>query len=155
MSELIVRKLNLKREETWRYRAKVLARTPDAVLIEAPFNREDTPFHGVTFGWGDPFTEVYYRERWYNIYEVRDRADGHIKCWYCNVSMPAEVEEGEIRFVDLALDLLVYPDGRQLVLDEDEFEALEPSAELRAKAQEALEELKRIVRPQEGYRVKI
>ena len=35
-------------------------------------------------------------------------------------------EASQIRYVDLALDLLVFPDGRQLVLDEDEFEALHP-----------------------------
>jgi hypothetical protein len=35
--------------------------------------------------------------------------------------MPAEFSNGEIMYVDLALDILVYPDGRQLLLDMDEF----------------------------------
>ena len=55
--------------------------------------------------------------------------------------------------MDLALDLLVFPDGRQLVLDEDEFEALQPDAALRAAAQSALDELKTLVRPQMGFRL--
>jgi hypothetical protein len=42
----------------------------------------------------------------------------------------------------LALDLLVFPDGRQMVLDEDEFAELSISAEKRAKARAALAELR-------------
>ena len=47
-------------------------------------------------------------------------------------------------YVDLALDLLVYPDGRQLVLDEDEFQALSLDTATHVKAQAALNELQRL-----------
>jgi predicted RNA-binding protein associated with RNAse of E/G family len=42
----------------------------------------------------------------------------------------------------LALDLLVYPDGGQLVLDEDEFIALPLSPAVRTAARQALAELR-------------
>ena len=42
-----------------------------------------------------------------------------------------------------ALDLLALPDGRQILLDEDEFEDLAPSHALREQAAEALETLRR------------
>jgi protein associated with RNAse G/E len=51
--------------------------------------------------------------------------------------------EGDIvSYVDLALDLWVSVDGKQTVLDEDEFELLELTAELRSKALNGLDELK-------------
>lgn len=135
-------KLNSRREETWRYRATVLQRPPGAVLIEARFNRDDMPFHGIIFGRGDRFVELYYSERWYNIFEIHDRMDDHLKGWYCNVSRPAEVTVGTISYVDLALDLLVFPDGHALVLDEDEFAALELPMDEESQALDALAELK-------------
>ncbi len=76
-----------------------------------------------------------------------------IKGWYCNVCYPPEIVDGEIRYVDLALDLLVYPDGTQQVLDEDEFESLNLPPEVEEQALRALEELKRLVNPLHGFRI--
>ena len=44
--------------------------------------------------------------------------------------------------MDLALDLLVYPDGRQLVLDLDDYESLNLPPEERQQVEAALDELK-------------
>jgi len=52
------------------------------------------------------------------------------------------ISDGWISYVDLALDLLVYPDGRQLVLDQDEFEALDLDLEDHKQSLKALAELK-------------
>lgn len=153
MSTVRVIKLNLAEQETWRYTGEILARDVHSLTLRALFNRADTPFHGVLLRRGDPFIEVYFSDRWYNIFQIHDQDSGEIKAWYCNVTRPADIRADEIRYVDLALDLLVYPDGRQLVLDEDEFEALQPDADLRRSAQTALEDLKRLVRPAEGFRV--
>jgi uncharacterized protein len=137
-------KLNAERGEVWRYSGKELQRSEDVILIEAFFNREDMPFHGITFGRNDRFIEAYFTRRWYNIYEIYDRDDRHFKGWYCNVCMPAEIDGNEIRYVDLALDLLVFPDGRQLILDEDEFSALKIDVETQKHAQSALLELQTV-----------
>ncbi len=110
--DLWVIKRNVEGEETWRYPARVLHRKPGAVLIEAYFNRPDTPFHGILLGQGDRFLEAYYSDRWYNLFEIHDRLDDSLKGWYCNVTLPAEIGEPTISYIDLALDLLVYPDGR-------------------------------------------
>lgn len=66
------------------------------------------------------------------------------KGWYCNLSKPAELGEDEILFRDLALDLIVYPDGRQEELDWDEFEELEISDALRGKALKGWDELRQL-----------
>ncbi len=148
MSEtVVVIKLDIERRETWRYDGVVLRRWPDAVLLEARFNRDDRLFHGMPFGRNDRFLEMYYSDRWYNIYELHDRDDDHLKGWYCNVTRPAEFSDGQVAYVDLALDLLVFPDGRQLVLDEDEFAELALDASTRARARAALDELRQIFEP--------
>lgn len=142
MSEtIVVIKLNTEWVETWRYTGRVLRRTSNAVLLEAFFNKDDAPFHGIMLKKGDRFIEIYYADRWYNIFEMYDRDDKTLKGWYCNVTRPAEFADGQIAYVDLALDLLVYPDGRELVLDEDEFAALVIDDATRAQARAALEEL--------------
>ncbi len=146
MDDFFVLKLNLEKQETWRYPARVLSRQPDSILIEAEFNRDDLPFHGILFKRGDRFIEIYYSKRWYNIYEIHDRDDNQLKGWYCNISLPAELKEHQIAYVDLALDLLVYPDGRQLVLDEDEFAVLPLDEEVRASSRRAIVELQQIFR---------
>lgn len=145
MNEVVVIKMDVQRQERWRYSGQVMQYAPNAVLLEAYFNREDFDFHGLPFKRGDRFVEVYFSERWYNIFEIYDRDDGSLKGWYCNVTRPAEIETGMIRYVDLALDLLVFADGRQLVLDEDEFAALEIGDGERAQARQALTELQSIL----------
>jgi len=123
--QITVIKLGLKREELWRYPATVINDLPNGVLIEAFFNRPvDLPFHDVTFHPGDRFLEMFYTDRRYNIFEVYDRESLELKCWYCNASRPAEIDVQKLSYVDLALDLMIYPDGRQLLLDEDEFRLL-------------------------------
>jgi predicted RNA-binding protein associated with RNAse of E/G family len=142
MTESIeVIKRNIQGQETWRYTGEVLWRSANAVLLQAPFNRDDTPFHGILLGRGDRFVEIFYTDRWYNIFEIHDRADNHLKGWYCNICQPAVLTANEVSYVDLALDLLVYPDGRQMVLDEDEFIALDIDEGMCQRARVGLEEL--------------
>lgn len=146
-------KLNLAGAETWRYSGEVLARRPGAVLLQALFDREYGDLHGISLNRGDRFVEAYYAGRWYNIFEIYDRENGQLKGWYCNVTMPAQISPQEIRYVDLALDLLVYPDGRQLVLDEDEFAALDAPEEVCEGARRGLEELQALFRSNGGFRL--
>jgi len=138
---ILVIKLNTQRQETWRYQGQIISREPNSILIEAFFNREDLPFHGITLRKNDRFLERYYADRWYNIFEIHDREDDGLKGWYCNVTTPAQISPERITYVDLALDLLVYPSGDYLILDEDEFEDLSLNQKERSKALEAMNDL--------------
>ena len=154
MPEMIdVIKMNIAGAETWRYQGEVLERKPEGVLLQALFDREYGDLHGISLNRGDRFVEAYYSERWYNIFEIYDRQSGQLKGWYCNVTMPAQISAQEIRYVDLALDLLVYPDGRQLVLDEDEFSALDAPEEICAGAHHGMKELQTLFRGNPGFRL--
>ena len=136
--------------EVWRYDGKVIKQTPEAILIEAFFNRPDLPFHEIVLKEGDRFIELYPFAKWFNIYQVHDREDGTLKAWYCNVTRPVRMADGIIAYDDLALDLLVYPDRRQLVLDEDEFLDLHLDEVEKIQARNGLQELQKLFAQPEG-----
>jgi uncharacterized protein len=141
---ILVLKLDTNRTEVWRYDGRILEHTAECLRLEAFFNGGNRPFHGINLVNGDRFVETYYFDRWYNIFEIHDRETDELKGWYCNVTYPAEFDDGRICYVDLALDLLVFPDGRQLVLDEDEFAELPLSQDDKRKSRNALLELQSI-----------
>lgn len=128
-------------KEVWCYSARILQRDEREIIVEAFFDREDIPIGEIVLKRGDRFIETYFSYRWYNIFEMRSRTDDSIKGWYCNISSPAQFGKNSLSYRDLALDLLVYPDGRQLVLDEDEFNQIELSQDERTIARQALDEL--------------
>ncbi|HXF85577.1 MAG TPA: DUF402 domain-containing protein [Anaerolineales bacterium] len=138
-----VQKKNPTGEVSYEYEGVLLHRDERSITLEARFDRADMPFMDVVFKEGDLFVEYYFTDRWYNIFEIHDRDSGKIKGWYCNIGMPAVIQDGVVSYVDLALDLWISADGRQVVLDEDEFEKLGLNAALRACALKGLEEAKR------------
>lgn len=92
--------------------------------LEATFNsfvEGRTPFFG-----GDRAVEFFYADRGYNVI-VGYAPDGTLRACYCNICTPAtfvSTSEGpEVHFIDLDLDVLVWPDGRCVVTDEDDFAA--------------------------------
>jgi hypothetical protein len=139
-----VQKKNPAGEVTYQYEGVLMERDENSITLEALFDRADMPFQEVVFKTGDRFVEYYYSDRWYNIFAIHDRDDGQVKGWYCNVGMPAIIEQDVVSYVDLALDLWVSVDGKQTVLDEDEFKALNLSDELSVGALDGLEQLKEV-----------
>ncbi len=137
-----VQKKNPAGAVTYAYEGVLMSRDENMITLEALFDRADMPFMDVVFKQGDRFVEYYYTDRWYNIFAIHDRDDGQIKGWYCNVGMPAVIEDGVVSYVDLALDLWISAEGKQTILDEDEFAALNLHDELSGSALKGLEELR-------------
>lgn len=127
--------------DVWQYSGTLVEGNESKIVIEAYFDREDTPVDKMVIRQGDKFIETYYSNQWFNIYEIQDQRSGNVKAWYCNISYPAEISNDSVVFRDLVLDLLVYPDGTQVILDMDEFEALSITGDLRQQALQALEQL--------------
>lgn len=148
MPKVTVIKLDHRGQETWRYQGNVIERQSHHMILEAFFDRQDIHVDGLVLRRGDRFIETYFEDRWYNIFEIHDRTDDHLKGWYCNIGWPAVFENGTISYRDLALDLLVFPDGRQKVLDEDEFVHLPLKSDDRQNARQALAAL------QDGFKDK-
>lgn len=141
-----IRKLDHHGVETWRYEGEFLERGEHFIKVEARFNLDDFPFHGLMLKRDDRSVEMFFDDRWYNIFEIHDRSDDQLKCWYCNIGYPAEILADTISYRDLALDLLVYPDGRQLILDQDDFFALDLTDAVKQKSMEAIKELQDLFR---------
>jgi protein associated with RNAse G/E len=126
---------------TWSYSGRHLERGPHHIVLEAFFDKEDFPFLDLRLKSADRFVETYFDDRWYNVFAIFDRDDGTFKGWYCNLSRPARFTESQVEWVDLALDLWVWPDGRRLVLDQDEFDALVLEPSERRQVEQSLSEL--------------
>lgn len=142
MKKITVIKQNIFEEETWRYEATEILREESYVKLEARYNRADANIGRVHLKNNDRFLEVFFADRWFNIFEIHDREDDHLKGWYCDICKPAKIEETMIKYVDLKIDLIVYPDGSDDVLDEDEFISLDIDDKTRTQARLSLEYLK-------------
>jgi hypothetical protein len=149
-SSITVHKLNENGQEVWRYRGEVLERSDNSVTLQAYYDHDDLDFQRLQIRRGDRFIETFYRDRWYNIFAIYDVDDNHHKGWYCNIARPARLEAEDIFADDLALDLIVTPEGESVVLDEDEFAALEISPEERQQALETLAELSTMAADKSG-----
>lgn len=66
--------------------------------------------------------ERFYFNRWYN-YFLFQKPDGVLRNYYINICMPPRVGSDTIDYVDLDIDLVVWPDGKWQTLDLEEFEA--------------------------------
>lgn len=77
-----------------------------------------------TRGWIKPSERLndfyFWRDCWYNIF-VGYEADGSLRSFYCNVALPPVINGNTIVFVDLDIDVRIWPDGRYELLDLDEF----------------------------------
>lgn len=65
--------------------------------------------------------EKFWLSRWYNVFRFEE-PDGSLRNHYFNISMPPTIDGNIIEFVDLDIDVVLWPDGRVLTLDLDEFE---------------------------------
>ena len=147
---ILVRKLNYEDRETWHWSGRLVERRDGLVVIDALFNAPPRDLGYMKLEGTDLFHEYYYSDRWFNIFQVFG-ADGAMKGWYCNICKPARFQGQRIDFVDMVLDVFVYPDGRSLVLDREEFEEKRSafSGEDARRAEEAVGQLLEMARRRE------
>ena len=90
--------------------------------------------------------KVYFFAEPFNLLEFRE-LDGTLLGHYSDIGEPAiRISENEIQMTDLFLDIWLYPDGRLLELDWDEFEeAIEKQVISPSQADLAREAMKRLV----------
>lgn len=113
------------------------------ILVEAFFDFDEITQNDFTLIRGDKFLEVYSPTKWFNIFEIFKGQSSQIKGWYCNITTPAIIKSSSIEYIDLAIDLLVYPNSEQRILDIDEFQMLNIPPTMKLKGLDALEELQR------------
>jgi predicted RNA-binding protein associated with RNAse of E/G family len=143
-AQVTIRKLDHAGRQVTAYPGRVIRREGPVIVLRTEWGRAPLDLGFVVLEPGDRWTETFYADRWYNIFEIC-ASDGRLKGWYCNVTRPARISADEVAAEDLALDLWVAPDGDWIVLDEDEFTALPLAAEERAAARRAVSELQALV----------
>ena len=145
---ITVVKLNPTGEPKIQYAAEVVRRLANGVVVSAFWRHAPRDLGYTRFEPGDHFTEYYYNDRWFNIFDIVS-AGGQRKGWYCNVAQPAAIFADRIEQVDLLLDVWVDRQGVPLVLDEDEFSAdTTMSDEQRKGAQRGLQDLLQVIAAQ-------
>lgn len=137
-------KKDIDQVERWRYSGTIIHQDAEKITLEAFFNHPDVNFHGMALCEGDRFIETFFLNRWYNIFAIYDHLTGTFKGWYCNLSFPTSFDNEVVTYIDLALDLLIFPDGHQIELDSDEYEILPLTTEDRQAADQAFRELKKL-----------
>lgn len=73
---------------------------------------------------GDLTMEFYWSNRWWNVTAGYRWDTGALTGYYCNVARPPRWHTGPepvVTYLDLDLDLIIFPDGRMQLDDEDEF----------------------------------
>ena len=138
---LRVIKRNAASQPVWEYTGVLVSFDGAALGLTAWFNVDDRDDGYFVWQRGDRFTEWFYTGRWYNVFQIFDRTSGTLRGWYCNLTRPAVIEEGRVAWDDLGLDVFIDPDGRPLLLDEDDFRALPLTEDERRQAEAGLADL--------------
>lgn len=116
----------------------------DLIVLDGHFERPVIHDELGTIRKGTVSREYYWLDRWYNIF-VFWEPEGSLRNWYCNIGMPPSFRDGRLEYVDLDIDILVYPDLTYRILDLDEFsrnaELFSLPIQIEKKAHKSLDEL--------------
>lgn len=118
---VVVRKLHPDGDEAFRWVGHLLEGDEDGAVLVARFSGPPGDLGYLTLEHSDLFVEFYYFRRWFNVFQVYSNL-GELKGWYCNVSTPATMSQGELLYTDLVLDVFVDPAGRYQVLDQEDYQ---------------------------------
>ena len=67
----------------------------------------------------EPAICFYYKKQWFNIISMVRKSGIY---YYCNIATPSVYDGEAIKNIDYDLDVKVFPDGKYIILDENEFE---------------------------------
>jgi protein associated with RNAse G/E len=64
--------------------------------------------------------ESYWLDRWYNIFDF-ENPDGSKRNHYINIGLPPRFDDESVDYIDLDIDLIIWPSGQIDLLDIDDF----------------------------------
>jgi uncharacterized protein len=101
------------------YPGAIVPAPPGWVAARAVWEFQRMDLGYMLFEPGDYLLEYFSLSDPFNAFALYSEASA-FKGWYCNVTHPTTVRGNSIYWHDLFVDVIVQPDGRILVLDEDE-----------------------------------
>ena len=127
-----------------RWEADIVERADSLIVLEGVFEGEVEHHLMGRITSGTRSVEYYWLDRYYNVFRLTEQS-GEFRSFYCNISTPAELENGVLTYVDLDIDILVEPDFSYRVIDLDDFETNVVKQgypeEIQRRAHDALSEL--------------
>lgn len=105
--------------EAIRYPGEVITAPAGWVAARAPWGQRRVDLGYLVFEPNDIFLEYFALDDPFNVFAIYTH-EGTLKGWYCNVTHPSWIERATIYWHDLYIDVVAYPEGRVIVLDEDE-----------------------------------
>ena len=145
MTNINIEKHNHNGEFVLTYPGEVVERGETWICLRAVFDRDESNLGFVVFERGDVFLEWFFTDQWYNIFQVHVGETETLKGWYCNITRPAHFDEDRVYSDDLELDVFVMPNGTIILLDEEEFSALNLSTDERMAALRAIQDIRQRV----------
>jgi len=137
------RKYDLKIRKSWK--CHLIERDDSLLTLVGEFDSDISHAGLGSIARGTMSKEYYWLDRWYNVFRFCE-PDGSFRNFYCNITMPPRFEDLVIDYVDLDLDVIVWPDGRVDTMDEDDFAAnalrFGYPPEVQQRALDSLEELR-------------
>jgi hypothetical protein len=118
-SQVTIVKLKPDGCEAIRYPGETICSHEGWIAARAPWEQRRVDLGYLVFEPGDVFYEYFSLDQPFNAFAIFTY-EGKLKGWYCNVTLPSWVSDRTIYWHDLYIDVIAYPDGRTLVLDEDE-----------------------------------
>ena len=113
------RKYDQSIRRTWT--CELIEQNPPALVFVGEFDRDvEHPGLG-SIARGTLSYEYYWLDRWYNIFRFHEPS-GAFRNYYCNISMPPIFIDGVLNYVDLDIDVLVWPGSKYEILDLEEYE---------------------------------
>lgn len=136
----------------YEWQGELIIQEEEYVLVLCKPGRKLTHYtKGATFSINNTSLEYFSLKEWFTV--AMEIEQGKIVSYYCNVAQPSTLVDDTLCFVDLDLDLVKQQKKDWTVVDEDEFEVnslkYNYSAELKEKAMQSLDDLKRKVRNKE------
>ena len=112
------RKYDLSLSRSWT--ATLVKSTEDHILLEGFFESEVRHQDLGVIAKGTRSVETFFLDRWYNYFCFFEPS-GEFRNYYINISMPPQVSNCTVDYVDLDIDIIIWPDGQTEILDEQEF----------------------------------
>jgi hypothetical protein len=130
---------------------EVVERSPEHAIVVYRIPGPGRNVHGVWLPPGTVTVGYFWKARPYNLYHWVD-PNGRTRAHYFNVGDVRRYDADRLEWRDLAVDILATPDGRVVVLDEDELPAdldLALRRYIDAARDEVLRGLERLIRESE------
>jgi uncharacterized protein len=99
----------------------LVTETKEHIVLVGGFDRDVEHSDLGRIRQGTTSFEYFWLHRWYNIFRFHE-PDGALRGYYCNITMPPTFQGDIVDYVDLDIDVLVWPDKQFEIVDLDDFE---------------------------------